>query len=90
MRPRNEFIDSTILEEEPPIVPNCATDEPLCSLVYIDDFNTVEKIAIREAQSHISTSKRALKALAPKSEIQFERVGKLAEEIQMKVNYWGL
>ena len=54
--------------------------------VYIDDFNTIEKVRIREAESHTTTRKRVLNILAKKSEKQFANVEEMATDIQMRVN----
>ena len=55
-------------------------------MVYIDDFNSVEKIRISEAQSHITVHKRKLNVLAQQSEVVFGKVKTLASEINMRVN----
>ena len=67
-------------------IPNSSCPQPITSLVYIDNYNTVEKIKITGAQSHTTVHRRELKVLAAKSELQFSRVKDLADEIKMKVN----
>ena len=67
-------------------VPNSACPVPISTFVYIDDFNTIEKVLISGAESHISTQKRKISVHAIKSETQFQRVSVLADELNMKVN----
>ena len=67
-------------------VPNSVCPEPINTYVYIDDFNTVEKVRITDAESHITTNKRRIRILAKKSELQFERVRILADSLNMRVN----
>ena len=67
-------------------VPNSVCVEPISTFVYIDDFNTVEKIKIQDARSHITTNKREIVIKAAKSEAQFEKVRDLAESLNMRVN----
>ena len=55
-------------------------------MVYIDDFNTIEKVRITDSQSHITTQKRKIFVHALKSEKQFGVVKTLAEDLNMKVN----
>ena len=55
-------------------------------MVYIDDYNSIEKLRVTNAQSVISTRKRKLNVLAKKSEDLFTRIQELASEIKMKVN----
>ena len=55
-------------------------------MVYIDDYNSIERVKISEAVSHITTRKHKLNILAQKSEAIFEEVSKLATDINMRVN----
>ena len=48
--------------------------DPLRSMVYIDEYNTIEKLALRGAQQHLSTRRRELRILAAMSELQFAAV----------------
>ena len=89
-RNRNRLAFETTLSDpssiEEFIIPDSSCHEPISCFVYIDDFNTVEKVRFTEAESHISTRKRTIKVCAKKSELQFENVRNLAEELNMKVN----
>ena len=67
-------------------IPNTLCREPVVKIVYIDDYNSIEKVRISEAQSHISVHKRKVKILAQKSETIFKNVKTLANEVNMKVN----
>ena len=58
----------------------------MTNLVYIDDFNSIEKLKISEAMSHITTRKKQVRVLAPKSEVIFKEITNLATEINMRVN----
>ena len=87
VRRRHSFDTST--EDEPSIsfqVPNTICHVPVKTMVYIDDYNSIEKIRILEAESHISTRKRILNVLAQKSERVFAGVQSLADSIKMRVN----
>ena len=64
----------------------CIRDSPITSYVYVDDYNTIEKIRLDGAVAHVTTEKQKLKIRAIKSELQFARVSKLAQEINMRVN----
>ena len=55
-------------------------------MVYIDDYNCIEKVRYSEAMSHISVNKCKLKVLAQKSEKVFNNVQNMADNINMKVN----
>ena len=55
-------------------------------MVYIDDYNSIEKVDIAEAESHISVHKRKLRVIAKKSEAVFNEVQTLAADKKMKVN----
>ena len=77
---RLEF-DSSSSEDEAVVSLHTAPTtcwEPLCNLVYIDDFNSIEKLRISDAKSHITTARR--------SELLFEEVQTLAASVGMKVN----
>ena len=67
-------------------VDNAASKQAITSYVYIDDYNSVERIDIRNAIKHITTDRCNLKIRAPRSEVLFEQVGVLAETIGMRVN----
>ena len=67
-------------------IPNCACPDPLTSLVYIDDYNTIVRLSLKGAQQHITTRRRELRLLAAKSELQFAAVQRLAANIGMQVN----
>ena len=68
------------------IRPPTITNTPIESLVYIDDFNCIEKIRITEARSHLTTNKKKVYARAQKSEAMFTAIESLAKEIGMRVN----
>ena len=87
-RPRAlRFFDTTIENVgEVAQVPNSVCPEPISSYVYIDDFNTIEKIRFKDAASHITTEKRRIRVHAAKSELQFMNVQNLAQELKMRVN----
>ena len=63
-----------------------ACSQSLTSYVYIDDYNTIERLNLANAPSHISTNKKEIQVLAAKSEIQFDNVQRLAKPINMRVN----
>ena len=46
----------------------------------------MEKIKITNARSHITTNKRIITINAPKSELQFDIVRSMAEDLNMRVN----
>ena len=82
-----QFFDTTVESSyEQAQVPISTCPEQIKTYVYIDDFNTIEKIRITDSESHISTRKRQIRVLALKSEIQFGRVQELAANLNMKVN----
>ena len=54
--------------------------------VYIDDYNAIEIINLKNAPTHITTRKTAINVRAKKSERLFGRLNNLASEIGMKVN----
>ena len=87
-KPRTlRFFDTTVESVcEVAQVPNSVCPEPISSFVYIDDFNTVEKIRFADAASHITTEKRRIRVLAAKSEAQFSNVQELACKLKMRVN----
>ena len=60
--------------------------DPVQTMVYIDDYNAIEKINVINAESHITTDKMKLRVLARKSEAIFEGVQSLARSINMCVN----
>ena len=68
------------------VIPNTLCPEPLKTMVYIDDFNSIEKVNLREVESHTTVNKRQINALAQKSETLFEKVRQLATSINMRVN----
>ena len=86
-RPFNP-LDTTI-EESPDhtqCIPRSVCRDPLQNYVYIDDYNTIEKQSLKEAEVHITTEKKKVRVLAGKSEAQFQTVQALAQEIKMRVN----
>ena len=54
--------------------------------VYIDDFNSIESLRLKNMPSHITTNKCKLSVRALKSERLFGRVNELASEVGMQVN----
>ena len=60
--------------------------QPISSYVYIDDFNTIERIRTVNAAAHVTTQRKEIRALAAKSERQFSRVIEMADSIGMRVN----
>ena len=56
------------------------------SYVYIDDFNAIEKLNVKNAISHITTNIRVIKPHAEQSEKLFSGVSQLATKINMRVN----
>ena len=58
----------------------------LRNYVYIDDFNSVEIVDVKNAPMHITTKKTVINAKAVKSERLFSRVNTLASDIGMQVN----
>ena len=88
---RNAFsYDTSSSENNTPSLPETRPDtvcpDPVKTLVYIDDYNSIEKIRLSEAESHITVNKRKLHVLAQKSERVFKEVESLANSINMKVN----
>ena len=58
LRQRNNPFDSTVeenlqVEQDTLRLPNSACPGPITSLVYIDDYNNIEKLCLSGAQSHI-------------------------------------
>ena len=89
-RIRNRLaFDSSSEEENDNInvsLPDTLCPDPVVTMVYIDDYNSIEKIRLSEAESHISVRKRKLNVLAQKSERIFQSVKELATDINMRVN----
>ena len=87
-RPRNNLMDTTLEPEDLVLFerPDCTTNDPLECLVYIDDFNSIERLNVEAAESHISTRKTKLRAHAKKSETLFKNTKILADEVGMRVN----
>ena len=83
---RVNLLDSTIEDSQPNYIPDSTCPEPLSSFVYIDDYNTIEKLRIAGAECHITTGRQAVRVHALKSEMQFKAVRELASTIKMKVN----
>ena len=92
---RPNFLDSTDSDES--IYPSNQTINRALGLtgqqtmsvvnyVYIDDFNAIEQVNIRNSKSHITSGIRHIQTHAEKSEILFRNVRELADRIQMKVN----
>ena len=69
IRNRYEFDSSSEEDIETEVnVPDTLCPDPLVKMVYIDDYNSIEKIRIAEAESHITVHKRKIHVLAQKSE----------------------
>ena len=62
-------------------------EKRLFDCVYIDDFNTIEKILVKNSPAHISEQRQTIKVHAPKSEIRFKQLCNKATEIGMKINH---
>ena len=60
--------------------------KPVSTFVYIDDFNAVEALNLRDAPAHYTTSKAQIHVTAKKYERLFNRINNLAEDIGMVVN----
>ena len=56
------------------------------SYVYIDDFNAVETVNVKDVPMHLTTQKTRIVSKAIKSERLFARINTLAGEIGMQVN----
>ena len=87
-RPSNPY-DTTVFEDDNTVIvetPDSTCWEPIRSLVYMDDYNCLEKLRIRGGTTHMTTGKTKVKLHAKKSEYLFDNVSKLADEKQMKVN----
>ena len=84
--PLDTTIESEVGEQELVRLPSTVCREPIECYVYIDDFNTVEKLDLAGAERHITTEKQEILVRAYKSEVQFSRVGELADQIGMRVN----
>ena len=54
--------------------------------VYIDDYNAIEQLYIRNSKSHITQGIRTIQTHAEQSETLFKKVQSLAHDINMKVN----
>ena len=54
--------------------------------MYIDDYNTIEKVPIKNAPTHITTKKQQVNVVAIKSGLQYSRVEEMAKRIGMVVN----
>ena len=67
-------------------VPDSSSKDKLVTLVYIDDYNSIERVQTGDAQRHITTKKQKIKVHAPKSEKLFESVVQVANNIGMRVN----
>ena len=67
-------------------VPENASSSPINSYVYIDDYNTIEKVPIKNAPTHITTKKQQVNVVAIKSGLQYSRVEEMAKRIGMVVN----
>ena len=62
------------------------TNKPVQNYVYIDDFNAIESVDIRDAQAHITTRKCHLDVRVIKFERLFKRINDMATDIGMLVN----
>ena len=91
---RINFLDSS--DEDQSLLPSNRTIErylgpPICdtlpvvNYVYIDDYNAIEQVYIRNSKSHITNHTRKIQAHAHKSDELFHNVQELASEIKMRV-----
>ena len=80
--------NSYISQDENTVVelPTSTCAGPIKSLVYIDDYNSIEKVKVLGSVSHYTTGRSKYKVLAGKSEALFQQVTDLAEENRMRVN----
>ena len=80
-RPRDRYSFDSSSDSSTEVVglPNSVCPEPITSLVYIDDYNNVKNVRVKDAQSHMTVNRRELKVLAAKSELQFNSVRRLAD-----------
>ena len=62
-------------------LPPTVCQEPVKTLVYIDDYNSIERVRLSEAMSHITERKRKLKVIAQKSEKIFQGVQGMADNM---------
>ena len=55
-RPNNRFAISSSDEDSTELIqiPNSSCMKPLASYVYIDDYNTIEKLCLAEAETHLT------------------------------------
>ena len=60
--------------------------DPVKNFVYIDDFNSLERLRLTNAPSHITVQKREVKLHAEKTEKLFGEIKELASDIGMRVN----
>ena len=86
VRQRFEFDTSSSDDPEQQLKRVSETNKPVQSYVYIDDFNTIVSVDIKDAQAHISTRKCHLDVRAIKSERLFGRINSMASDIGMLVN----
>ena len=89
VRRRVNLLDSTLEEPdsfEEIIVPDSTCNDEVKTLVYIDDYNSIERVTLANAQRHITTNKQKICVHAKKSEQLFGAVGDLATNIGMRVN----
>ena len=89
-RARNDPFETTTedqtMEDTININREALTGDELRSMVYIDDFNALERLRITNAPSHITMGKRQITVNAPQTEMLFEEIQQPAGRIGMKVN----
>ena len=67
-------------------IPAGWAEKDLFDCVYIDDYNTVEKILVKNSPLHITQAKQKILVHAPKTEKRFVRLCSKADEIGMRIN----
>lgn len=65
--------------------PDLAPPPPLVK-IYIDDFNIIERIPMKNALTHYSQNRPAMKVQAAQSQVFLDGTSEKAEAIKMKVN----
>ena len=84
---RDRLSFDTSSEDESVIsIPYEETHTPMESYVYIDDYNSIERLCVTNAAAHITTNKRKVTVHAKKSEVLFNRVTEMADDVKMKIN----
>ena len=86
IRNANPLDSSNESSDESIRIQDSTCSRELQSMVYIDDFNTIEQISLDCAMAHYTTGKTQVRVKANKSEVQFGRVKELADTVGMRVN----